>query len=513
MGNMTTVLLVLDGLGISDRKEYNAFYNAKTPVLNGLMREYPYVRGLGAGMAVGLPNGQRGNAAAGFMNIGAGRIVYQDTTRINNAIRSGAFFTNPVLADTVAHCRRNDSSLHIMGLLSDGGAHSHIVHLYALLELARRGGLNRVYVHCFTDGRDTGIYSGIQYVEQLQNKMREIGVGEIASISGRYYAMDRDNNYDRIKLAYLAMAQGEGNKAANAVEAVQTAYDNGETDEFITPTVIVNGGVPVGTINDDDAVIFFNFRSDRARELTRAFCEEEFRLFKREQRLDIRFVCFAEYDPAAENVYIAFEPDIPVNMLGEYLSLCGRTQLRLTESEVFPTVTYFFDGGIRETFEGEERLIIRSRKNVKSYASCPDMNIDAICDKLTEAIESSRYDFILCNLPNADIVGHTANKPAVIEAIEDIDACLGRIVDSVRNNNAVLFICSTHGKAEQLADYETGEALTYHTMNPVPFILVNYDPECTLREVGCLADVAPTLLEVMGLSQPKEMTGKSLIIR
>ena len=513
MGNMTTVLLVLDGLGISDRKDHNAFYNAKTPILNSLMREYPYVRGLGAGMAVGLPNGQRGNAAAGFMNMGAGRIVYQETTRINNAIRSGAFFSNPVLVDTVNYCRKNDSSLHIMGLLSDGGAHSHIEHLYALLELARRSGLNRVYVHCFTDGRDTGIHNGIRYVEQLQTRMREIGVGEIASVSGRYYAMDRDNNYDRIKLAYLAMVQGEGNKAANASEAIQTAYDNGETDEFILPTVIVNGGVPVGTINDDDAVIFFNYRSDRARELTRAFCEEEFRHFKREKRLDIRFVCFAQYDPAAENAYVAFEPDIPENMLGEYLSRCGRSQLRLTESEVFPTVTYFFDGGIRESFDGEERLILRSVKNVKSYASCPEMNINSICAKLTEAVAGGMYDFILCNIPNADIVGHTADMEAVVTAIEAIDRCLGKVVECVLENNAVMFICSTHGKAEQLADFSTGEALTYHTMNPVPFILVNYDPQCGLREVGCLADVAPTLLEIMGLTQPKEMTGKSLIIR
>ena len=282
----TTVLLVLDGIGITEAIEDNAFYEAKTPKLNRLMRNYPFVRGLSAGMAVGLPNGQAGNAEAGFTNIGAGRIVYQELTRINKEISSGAFFNNEVLLETMRYCRRNDSSLHLMGLLSDGGVHSHTDHLYALLEMAGRNDINRVYVHCFTDGRDTATRSGLGYVERLQTKMRELGVGEIATVSGRYYAMDRDNNFDRIKQAYLAITQGEGNKAANAAEAVQSAYDNGETDEFIKPTVIVNGGVPVGEVNDDDAVIFFNFISERARELTRSFCDEEFRMFKRDTKLE-----------------------------------------------------------------------------------------------------------------------------------------------------------------------------------------------------------------------------------
>ena len=513
MGKATTVLLVLDGIGITDKTEYNAFYEAKTPVLNSLMRNYPCVRGLSAGMAVGLPNAQAGNAEAGFMNIGAGRIVYQELTRINKEISSGAFFANEVLLETMKYCRRNDSSLHLIGLLSDGGVHSHTDHLYALLEMAKQNGLSRVYVHCFTDGRDTKTKSGLTYMERLQTRMREIGIGEVATVSGRYYAMDRDNNFDRIKLTYLAMTQGEGNKAANAAEAVQAAYDNGETDEFIKPTVIVNGGVPVGAINDDDAVVFFNFRSDRARELTRAFCDDEFKMFKRDNKLDIRFVCFNDYDPGIENKYIAFARQPLFNTFGAYIAERGKTQLRLTESENYPNVTYFFDCDSREVHEGEERIILRSLKDVKTYADSPQMNAASVCEKLIDSIESGRFDFILCNMSNADMTGHTADMDASVKACEGLDECVGLICEAVAENGGVLFICSTHGNVERLADAQTGEPDTCHTNDPVPFILFNYTDNAFLREGGCPADIAPTLLEIMGLPQPKEMTGRSLIVR
>lgn len=508
----TTVLLVLDGIGITDSIENNALYEAKMPVLRRLMRSYPCVRGLSAGMAVGLPNGQAGNAEAGFTNIGAGRIVYQELTRINKEISGGAFFDNEVLLETMEYCRRNDSSLHLMGLLSDGGVHSHIDHLYALLELAKRNGMSRVYVHCFTDGRDTAVKTGLSYVERLQAKMRELGVGEIASVSGRYYAMDRDNNFDRIKQTYLAMTLGEGNKAANASEAVQAAYENGETDEFIKPTVIVNGGVPVGAVNDDDAVIFFNFRSDRARELTRAFCDEEFRMFKRDTKLNIRFVCFNDYDPAIENKYIAFDRQLISGTFGAYISERGKTQLRLTESENYPNVTYFFDCDVRDIYDGEERVILRSPKNVRSYADHPAMNTASVCEKLIESIEDGRYDFILCNMSNADMTGHTADLEASVKACEGLDECVGLICEAVAENGGVLLICSTHGNVERLADMNTGEPDTRHTNNPVPVILFNYAENVWLREGGCPADIAPTLLEIMGLPQPKEMTGRSLLI-
>lgn len=513
MGKATTVLLVLDGIGITDNKNNNAFYKAKTPVLNSLMREYPSVRALSAGMAVGLPNGQAGNAEAGFMNIGAGRIVYQELFRINKEISSGIFYKNEVLLETMMHCRRNDSSLHLMGLLSDGGVHSHTGHLYALLEMAKQNGLNRVYVHCFTDGKDTGTKEGLALIERLQTKLREIGIGEVATVSGRFYAMDRDNNFDRVKLAYLAITQGDGNKSANATEAVQTAYDNGETDEFIKPTVIVNGGVPVGAVNDDDAVIFFNFRSDRARELTRAFCDDEFRMFKRDNKPDIRFVCFNDYDPSIENKYIAFARQPIVNTFGAYISERGKTQLRLTESENYPNVTYFFDCDSREVYEGEERIILRSLKNVRTYADSPQMNAAAVCEKLIDSIEGGRFDFILCNMSNADMTGHTADMDASVKACEGLDECVGLICEAVAENGGVLFICSTHGNVERLADDETQELNTRHTNDPVPFILFNYAEGVFLREGGCPADIAPTLLEIMGLPQPKEMTGRSLIVR
>ncbi len=513
MLNKTTVLLVLDGIGMSDKAVYNALTEAKTPNLDRMMNEYPVSRILGAGMAVGLPPGVSGNSAAGFTNMGAGRIVYQDSVRIDKIIENGDFFDNQVLNDTMTYVRQNDSSLHLIGMVSDGGAHSSMGHLYALLELAKRRELKRVYVHCITDGRDTPAYEGLSYIEKLRNKMRDLSIGEIASVCGRYYAMDRDNNYDRIKRAYLCMTQGEGFKAANPAEAVQTAYNKGETDENIKPTAVVNGGVPVGAINDDDAVIFFNYRPDRARELTRAFCEDEFRMFKRDRKLAIRFVNMTDPDPSIDNKYVAFPAPIITNNFGEYISLCGLNQLRLSESEVAPTVTYFFNCGVREPYDNEERLIIRSLKDVESYAGHPYMNAEAVTQRLINEIDDGKYDFILCNLPNADVVGHTGSMKAAKKALSGIDKCLAAILETVIDNEDTMLICSSHGKAEEMYDPDEDAPLLKNTMNPVPCILVDGRRDLSLKPVGSMADIAPTLLELMGLEVPREMTGKSLLVQ
>ncbi|MCR5420039.1 MAG: 2,3-bisphosphoglycerate-independent phosphoglycerate mutase [Lachnospiraceae bacterium] len=514
MGGKTTVLLMINGYGITENIEDSAFDNADMPVLRDIAQKYPYTKLLSSGIAVGLPNGQPGNAMVGCNNIGAGRIVYQDLSRINKDISRGSFFGNKVLLDTLSFCKKNDSGLHIMGLLSDGGVHSHMDHLFALLKLASQNGLNKVYVHCFMDGRDTPVNSGISYIEMLQSKMREYEVGEIASVSGRYYAMDRDNNYERIKLVYTALTRGEGNKAANAAGAVQSAYESGLSDEYIKPTVIVNGGVPVGTINDEDAVIFFNFRPDRAKELTKAFCDDEFRMFKKEERLNIKFVCFTDCDESIENKDVIYGREYAVNNLGEYLSLCSKRQLRLTESETASYVTSFFDGLKQDdTYDGEDKLILRSLKNIESYSEAPLMNCEAVCKRLVSEIEGGKYDFILCSLANADIVGHSGDFEATVKACEALDRCIGKILSAIVDNNGVLFICSTHGKAEKLREDKTKEPYSAHTVNPVPVIMVNYEEDYYLREIGCLADIAPTILQTMQLQKPKEMTGKSLLIK
>ena len=512
MNKKPVVLMILDGYGLNDKTEGNAVYLAKTPVMDRLMKEYPYVKGLASGMAVGLPDGQMGNSEVGHLNMGAGRIVYQELTRITKEIKDGTFFTNPALLEAVENCKNNGSALHLYGLLSDGGVHSHNTHLYGLLELAKRNGLEKVYIHCFLDGRDTPPASGIDYVRQLQSKMREIGVGEIASIMGRYYAMDRDNNYDRVKLAYLALTKGEGIKAANAEEAVQASYDRGDTDEFVKPTVIVNGGVPVGTINDDDSVIFFNFRPDRAREITHAFCDDEFRSFKREKKLDIVYVCFSEYDPLIENKMVAFEKIGVTNTFGEYLAANSLAQARMAETEKYAHVTFFFNGGVEEPNEGETRILVKSPK-VATYDLKPEMSAYEVCDNLVKAIESDKYDVIIINFANPDMVGHTGVLDAAVKAVEAVDECVGRAYDAIIKKNGVMFVCADHGNAEQLIDYETGEPFTAHTTNPVPFILVNYDENYSLREGGCLADIVPTLIDIMGMEQPAEMTGKSLLIK
>lgn len=513
MSRKPVVLMVLDGYGLNDKKEGNAIAMADTPVMDKLMAECPFQKGNASGLAVGLPDGQMGNSEVGHMNIGAGRIIYQDLTRITKSIEDGDFFENKVLLNAVENAKKNDSGIHFWGLLSDGGVHSHNTHLYALLELAKKNGLEKVYVHCFLDGRDTPPASGKDYVAELQKKIDEIGVGQIASVHGRYYAMDRDNNWDRVEKAYNALVAGEGKKATDAVQAVADSYAEDVTDEFVVPTVIEKDGKPVGLVQENDSVVFFNFRPDRAREITRAFCDKEFDHFNRVNGfMKLTYVCFKDYDETIENKQVAFEKENIVNTFGEFLAANGKTQLRLAETEKYAHVTFFFNGGVEEPNKDEDRSLVKSPA-VATYDLQPEMSAPEVGERLTAAITSDKYDVIVINFANPDMVGHTGVIPAAVKAVERIDQCVGAAVEAVKEVGGVLFICADHGNAEKMIDYETGEPHTAHTTNPVPFILVNYDDAYTLREGGCLADIAPTLIEIMGMEQPKEMTGKSLLIK
>ena len=512
MSKKTTVLMILDGYGLNSKVEGNAVAEAKTPVMDKLMKEYPFVKGNASGMAVGLPDGQMGNSEVGHLNMGAGRIVYQELTRITKEIQDGTFFENPALLKAVENCKKNDSAIHFFGLLSDGGVHSHNTHLYGLLELAKRNGLTKVYVHGFLDGRDTPPASGKEYAEQLDAKMKEIGVGEIASVMGRYYAMDRDNNYDRVKLAYDALTKGEGLTAESGVAAIQASYDRDETDEFVKPTVVVKDGQPLATIKDKDSVVFFNFRPDRAREITRCFCDDDFKGFDRPNRVDTTFVCFSDYDPTIPNKDVAFHKIAVTNTFGEWLAANNMTQARIAETEKYAHVTFFFNGGVEEPNKGEDRILVNSPK-VATYDLKPEMSAYEVCDKLTEAIRSGNYDVIIINFANPDMVGHTGVEEAAIKAVEAVDECVGKAVEAIKEVDGTMFICADHGNAEQLVDYETGAPFTAHTTNEVPFILVNYDEAYTLKEGGCLADIVPTLIETMGMEKPAEMTGQSLLIK
>ena len=513
MSKKPVVLMILDGYGLNDKTEGNAVAMAKTPVMDELMSKYPFVRGNASGMAVGLPEGQMGNSEVGHLNMGAGRIVYQELTRITKEIQDGDFFKNEALLKAMENCKKNNSALHTFGLLSDGGVHSHNTHLYGLLEMAKRNGLEKVYVHCFLDGRDTPPASGKGYVEELEAEMKKIGVGEIATVSGRYYAMDRDKNYDRVKFAYDAMTKGEGGKAQSAAEGVQASYDNGKTDEFVVPFVVEKNGAPVATIQDKDSVVFFNFRPDRAREITHCFCDDDFTAFDRGNRLDLTFVCFTEYDPLIPNKDVAFHKISVTSTFGEWLAANGMKQARIAETEKYAHVTFFFNGGVEEPNPGEDRILVNSPKDVATYDLKPQMSAYEVCDKLVNAIKSDQYDVIIINFANPDMVGHTGVIPAAVKAVEVVDECVGKAVDAIKEMDGVLFICADHGNAEQMIDYETGAPFTAHTTNQVPFILVNYEDGYGLREGGCLADIVPTLIQVMGKEQPKEMTGKSLLIK
>ncbi len=512
MSKQPTVLMILDGYGLNPRQDGNAVAEANTPVIDSLMKEYPFVKGNASGMAVGLPDGQMGNSEVGHLNMGAGRIVYQELTRITKEIMDGTFFENERLLKAIENCKENQSDLHLFGLLSDGGVHSHITHLYGLLELAKRNQIKQVYVHAFLDGRDTPPSSGKDFCIALENEMEKIGIGQVASVSGRYYAMDRDNNYQRVKFAYDALTKGEGLTANSGTEAIQNSYDKGETDEFVMPTVVVKEGTPVATIKDKDSVIFFNFRPDRAREITRAFCDEEFAGFEREKRLDLCFVCFSDYDKTIGNKLVAFTKVAITNTFGEFLAANKKTQARIAETEKYAHVTFFFNGGVEVPNEGEDRILVNSPK-VATYDLKPEMSAYEVCDKLVEAITADKYDVIIINFANPDMVGHTGVESAAIKAIEVIDECVGKTVEAIKKVNGALFICADHGNAEQLVDYVTGEPFTAHTTNEVPFILVNYDKAYTLKEGGCLADIIPTMIEIMGMEKPKEMTGTSLLIK
>ncbi|MBQ2705735.1 MAG: 2,3-bisphosphoglycerate-independent phosphoglycerate mutase [Agathobacter sp.] len=514
MSKKPVVLMVLDGYGLNENPEGNAIAMAKTPVMDKLMTECPFVKGNASGLAVGLPDGQMGNSEVGHMNIGAGRIIYQDLTRITKEINDGTFFDNKALLAAMENCKKNNSDLHLWGLLSDGGVHSHNTHVYGILEMAKKNGLENVYVHCFLDGRDTPPASAKGFVADLEAKMAEIGVGKVASLSGRYYAMDRDNNWDRVEKAYNALVAGEGVVETDAVEAMQKSYDNGVTDEFVLPTVITENGAPRAIVKENDSVIFFNFRPDRAREMTRAFCDDAFAGFERKTGfLPLTFVCFKDYDETIPNKIIAFEKESITNTFGEYLAKCGKKQLRLAETEKYAHVTFFFNGGIEEPNVDEARLLVNSPKEVATYDLKPEMSAPEVGVDLVEAIKSDKYDVIVINFANPDMVGHTGVIPAAVAAVERVDSLVGDAVEAVKEAGGVMFICADHGNAEKMVDYETGKPHTAHTTNPVPFILVNGEENWSLREGGCLADIAPTLLEIMGLEQPTEMTGKSLLVK
>ena len=517
MSKKPTVLMILDGFGINEKKEGNAIAMANKPNLDRIFEKYPHVRGNASGMAVGLPDGQMGNSEVGHLNMGAGRIVYQELTRITKEINDGTFFENEELLRAVKNCKDNDSAFHMYGLVSDGGVHSHNTHLYGLLELCKRNGLKKVYVHCFLDGRDTPPSSGKDFVAELEKEMEKIGVGEVASVHGRYYAMDRDNNYDRVQLAYDALTKGEGLKCDSATKAIQESYDRDETDEFVKPTVITKDGEPVALIKDKDSVVFFNFRPDRAREITRCFCHEDDFFkdinFKRDKKLDLTYVCFSDYDPTIPNKTVAFKKIEINNTFGQWLAAKGLKQARIAETEKYAYVTFFFNGGIEEPNEGEDRILVNSPKEVATYDLKPEMSAYEVCDRLCESITGGKYDVIIINFANPDMVGHTGVIDAAVKAIEAVDECVGKVYDALLSVDGQMFICADYGNAEMMIDYETGEPWTAHTTNQVPFVLVNADPSYKLRDGGCLADIVPTLIELMGEEKPSEMTGTSLLIK
>ena len=502
MNKTPTTLIIMDGFGLRRGTAGNAI-----PRLDEFLQEFAHTTLQASGLDVGLPEGQMGNSEVGHTNIGAGRVVFQDLPRISKSIEDGDFFENPAYLDAMRACRENGSALHLMGLLSDGGVHSHIDHLFALMKMAKEQGLERVYIHAFLDGRDVSPTSGADYVTRTVEKCRELGVGKIATLMGRFYAMDRDKRWDRVEAAYDAMVYGEGVQNPDPVDAVQRSYDAGVTDEFVEPVVCTKDG----KVKEGDSIIFINFRPDRAREITRTLVDPEFDGFTR-QYFPVHFVCTTEYDAAMPNVTVAFPRLVVRNGLGEYLSTLGMTQLRIAETEKYAHVTFFFNGGVEQPNEGEDRILVKSPK-VATYDLKPEMSAYEVCDRLCEAICSEKYDVIIINFANPDMVGHTGVEAAAIKAVETVDECVGKAVGALKEVDGQMFICADHGNAEQLKDYETGEPFTAHTTNPVPFILVNADPKYTLREGGCLADIVPTLLELMGMEQPAEMTGKSLLVK
>ena len=509
MNKKLTMLMILDGFGENNNEKGNAVKLANTPNIDKLMKTCPTTDVYTSGLNVGLPEGQMGNSEVGHTNIGAGRIVYQELTRITKSIEDGDFFSVPEFVKAIENCKQNNSKLHIMGLLSDGGVHSHMRHLFALLELAKRKDFEDVYVHCFLDGRDTPPASAESYIMQLEEKMKEKGIGKIATISGRFYSMDRDKRWQRIEKSYNAMVNGIGEKAQSAIFAIESSYQKEVFDEFVEPTVICNGDNKVATIDKNDSVIFFNFRPDRAREITRTLVDKDFKEFETKD-LNLYFVCMTPYDETMPNVEVAFKKERLTNTFGEYISNHNLTQLRIAETEKYAHVTFFFNGGEEKQYEGEDRILIPSPK-VETYDLKPEMSALEVTEKVIEAIKSKKYDNIILNYANPDMVGHTGSLEAAIKAIETIDECLGRVLEAINEVNGVLLITADHGNSEQMIDYKTGEPHTAHTTNPVPLILVGME-NVQLKE-GKLADLAPTMLDIMNLEKPEEMTGESLLIR
>ena len=511
MTNRPTVLMILDGFGLSDNTEGNAIKMADTPNLDHIFANYPWEKGYASGLAVGLPEGQMGNSEVGHLNIGAGRVVYQELTRITKSIQDGDFFENPVLAHAMDNCKDGNRSLHLFGLLSDGGVHSHNTHLYALLDMARRRNIEHVFIHAFLDGRDTPPASGKDYLLELERKIESIGVGKIATVSGRYYAMDRDSRWERVEKAYNALVFGEGETAASVSECMDNSYAAGVNDEFVVPTVIQDNFSPVAVIKPLDSVIFFNFRPDRARELTRAFCEDAFDGFNRRDGLfPLTYVCFTEYDVTIPHKFIAFTGQSLSNTFGEYISSYGLKQLRLAETEKYAHVTFFFNGGAETPYPGEDRILVPSPK-VPTYDLQPEMSAVLVTDKLVEAIESQKYDVIIINYANADMVGHTGILEAAIKAVEAVDMCIGRVLQALLVVDGQMFICADHGNSDKMVDEPSNNPFTAHTTNPVPFILINTKKAKGIDKGGKLCDIAPTLLDLMDIPKPKEMTGRSLL--
>lgn len=497
------ILMILDGFGIAPEKG-NAIKAANKPNIDKLFAENPVTQIGASGMDVGLPDGQMGNSEVGHTNMGAGRIVYQELTRITKTINEDKLKENEAIVNAMDKALENGTALHLMGLLSSGGVHSHITHLYGILELAKKKGLENVYIHTFLDGRDVPPSSAAEFMDELLAKTKEIGVGKVATVSGRYYAMDRDNNWDRVEKTYAAMVYGEGEKAECPVCAVKNSYDKGVTDEFVVP-VVVDGGAQV---KPNDSIIFFNFRPDRAREITRTFVDPDFKGFERKNGFfPVNFVCMTQYDATMPNVDVAFKPQALKNTLGEYVSNKGMTQLRIAETEKYAHVTFFFNGGVEKQYEGEDRILVKSPA-VATYDLQPEMSAYEVTDKLVPAIESGKYDMIILNYANCDMVGHTGVFEAAVKAVEAVDTCVGRVVEAIKKMGGVALITADHGNADKMVDAD-GSPFTAHTTNPVPFCVVGYD--CQLREGGRLADIAPTMLQIMGLEQPAEMDGVSLI--
>ena len=503
MNKTPTTLIIMDGFGLAPAAADNAVSLANTPVLDKLFREYAHTTLSASGLDVGLPAGQMGNSEVGHTNIGGGRVVFQDLPRISRAIEDGNFFKNEAYNKAMDDCLKNDSSLHLYGLLSDGGVHSHIEHLFALLQMARDKGLTKVYVHCFLDGRDVSPTSGKGFVQELQDRCAQLGVGKIATVMGRYYAMDRDKRWERVQMAYDAMVYGEGHHSSDPVAAVAESYANGVTDEFVEPVVID----PDGTISDNDSIIFFNYRPDRAREITRAIVDPDFDGFAREF-FPTTYVCNTEYDASMPNVLVAWPRIAVKNGLGEYLSSMGMTQLRIAETEKYAHVTFFFNGGVEKQYPGEDRVLVPSPK-VATYDLQPEMSAFEVCDKCVERIESGAYDVIILNFANCDMVGHTGVLEAAVKAVETVDTCVGRVVDATLKMGGIAMVTADHGNAEDMKQPD-GSPMTAHTTNLVPFILCGAGTE--LRP-GRLADIAPTILDVMGLACPEEMDGKTLIVK